>query len=104
MQVQSRVTANSRFEMTKFPPRTQKFLKIAVCQIHSFHRYTRHKNLSEQPAGSGRRRRHQAAAASHLVWSRSQSFAYDWVDATSHIKKAPSVIYAAAAAFVNVNV
>jgi len=33
---------------------------------------------------SDRRRRHQAAAASHLVWSRSQSFACDWVDAASH--------------------
>jgi len=34
---------------------------------------------------SDRRRRRQAAAASHLVWSRSQSFACDWVDAASHI-------------------
>ena len=36
-------------------------------------------------SGSDRRRRHQAAAASRLVWSRSQSFACDWVDAASHI-------------------
>ena len=39
----SRATGNSRFEMTKFPPPTDKFPKIPVSQIDSFCGYTRHK-------------------------------------------------------------
>ena len=36
--------------------------------------------------GAGpRSRRHQAAAASHILSSRSQSYLRDWVDAASHI-------------------
>ena len=41
--IEGRATGNSRFEMTKFPPPTEKFPKIPVSQIDSFCGYTRHK-------------------------------------------------------------
>ena len=46
--VLTRATGNSRFEMTKFPPPTEKFPKIPVSQIDSFCGYTRHKKAIRQ--------------------------------------------------------
>ena len=34
--IRTRATGNSRFEMTKFPPPTEKFPKIPVSQIDSY--------------------------------------------------------------------
>ena len=42
---------------------------------------------------SPRSRRHQAAAASHILSSRSQSYLRDWVDAASHIHTDSSQSY-----------